>query len=523
MNSKTCALALLVVAAIASGCEDDGAEDGYMQDTSVAENVGHDMIELGEQLDDPYSLENMTKALANVAPTKASRTDISATDVYVRFLPSGEDQLETLESLGLDLMDHPLDYKIVKDGDYYHDPLIPEEEITWQYAVVPMGFEYPQGIRCEVLDECYIPDDETKSNGIDWDEVEREAYRLTGNEGLLCLETKASAGPSGRITIVDEESSGGKPFGVAGVKVVCNSFVKFATTYTDRDGYYQVSKKFRSKVRYRLRFKNKKGFAIGFDKVVVSASSSALGRGTNAGIDYTVTKDSNRKLWCRCVVNNASYDYYNRCSAEDLGIKTPPKNLRFWIFQHVKPSLSPMMKQGTVVESDFVSEYLGDYAWVIKKFLPDIVLGLKGQDAYSSIYGETVHQLSHASHFSNVGTEYWDSYVKYLGLSLLSSPRADYGNGTDEDAGYCEVAEMWAYFMQNSLHQDRYGGTFPSEGTSWWFRPQILSYIHDNGVGRSRIFAALGENVVSKDDFQMALEEECPEKSEMIEIAFAKY
>ena len=77
--------------------------------------------------------------------------------------------------------------RIVREGDYYHDPGLSEEEITWQYAVVPKDFEFPTSIRWELLDECFISehDPDTRSDGIDWAAVEEEAFRLTGNGDLF--------------------------------------------------------------------------------------------------------------------------------------------------------------------------------------------------------------------------------------------------------------------------------------------------------------------------------------------------
>ena len=115
------------------------------------------MIVLGGQLEDPYSVENMNLAFAAIHPTKAGRVVLEATHHYVRFLPLDGAQYETLERAGLQLVDHPLDYEIVREGDYYHDPEVPEGQITWQYTVVPKDFVFPQGIRHEVLDDCYIP------------------------------------------------------------------------------------------------------------------------------------------------------------------------------------------------------------------------------------------------------------------------------------------------------------------------------------------------------------------------------
>ena len=221
------------------------------------------MIVLGNKLDDPYTVDNMTKALASVYPTKAGRTDIRPSDIYVRFLPADEDQYKRLQELGVEMLDHPMDYEILREGDYYHDPSVDEDKITWQYAVVSPSFQFPEGIPYEVLDECYIPNEAVTraDDGIDWAAVERESFRLTGNENLYVPETKGEATrPEGRIMIVDDKYAEGKPFGVAGVMVSCNVFVKFASCYTDRDGYYEMPKYFSWRPRYRLVFKNKIGF-----------------------------------------------------------------------------------------------------------------------------------------------------------------------------------------------------------------------------------------------------------------------
>ena len=211
--------------------------------TTPAPEIHHGMIELGEKLEDPYTVENVQKAVRSLYPTKADRVDIRPTDLYVRFLPATDGDLAVLEGLGLYLMDHPMDYRIAREGDYYHDPAVADESITWQYAVVPRDFDFPSGVRYEVLDRCYIsehdPTTRASAPDIDWDLVESEAFRLTGNEAMLEPAVKGAAGtPQGRITLLDPQYAGGKPVGVSGVMVACNVFVKIATAYTDRDGYY---------------------------------------------------------------------------------------------------------------------------------------------------------------------------------------------------------------------------------------------------------------------------------------------
>ena len=513
-----------VMGFMAVACNEKGMDD-IREDESSTDVVSHEMIVLGKQLEDPYSVGNVTKAIANLYPTKANRVDVTPTDIYVRFLPEDEQQYQYLVDQGYDLMDHPLDYQIVKDGDYYHDPEVDEEGITWQYAVLPKGTELPSDIRHEVLDECFIPDGGTKSDdGIDWAEVEREAYRITGNSDLLEPLTKGRAtSPEGRITIVDESANGGKPFGVACVKVVCNVFVKFSSTYTDRDGYYKIKKKYSTKPRYRLRFKNKENFAIGFNKILIAASSSTLGKGPSGGLDYTVTVNSDRKLWTRCVVNNAAYDYIKRCEAADMDIKRPPKGLRIWIFQKLTSSSAVMMRQGAFIDNALISKYLDFYASIIKLFLPDVTLGVQGKTSYKTLYSETCHELAHASHFAQVGKSYWDKYIGFIMSSYVTTGGTIYGTGKEKDAGYCEVGEMWGYFMQNSMWHDRYGGNMPNSGSSYWFHPQIFRYLEERGISKSQIFAALQKDVHSRAALKAKLLSLYPSKSAVIRQVFERY
>ena len=296
-------------------------------DYSYGKNLSHERIELGSKLDNPFKTDNMRRAYTALYPTRSGE-DLPTTNLYVRILPRDEDEFNRLNSEGLELLDHPLDYEIAKEGDWYHDPEITEGNYTWQYTVVPTDFDF-KDYKYELIDECFLAENwsSTKSSGIDWAEVEKLSYEMTGNADMLSEAlpmTKADAQyPSGRITIVDDDANGGKPFGVAGVQVTCNSFVRFASAFTDRDGYYTMSKSFSSDVRYRLVFKNTKGFAIGFNLILAPASVSTLGKTSPEGVSMTITKDSEYKLFNRCVVNNAAYELFERCSSEEMNLPTP--------------------------------------------------------------------------------------------------------------------------------------------------------------------------------------------------------
>lgn len=524
MKKLECLLAVLLCTA---ACNSDFGGDPDFLDSPAA----HGEIVLGEQLEDPYSVDNINAAVTKLYGTKGGRTQVEATDLYVRFLPRSKDDLDLLESMGLQLTDHPLDYEIVREGDWYHDPKIPEDDITWQYAVVPIDFEPPKNILCHVLDEVYLAehDPATKSgaDGVDWAAVEREAFLMTGNGELLeygASVTKggSGSGPSGRVTILDP-SYDTEPVGVAGVKVCCNVFVKVARAYTDDEGYYQMDKSFSAKPRYRIEFQNRKGFCIGFNFILVRASVSSFGKQSPAGFDMKVTSQSERKLFLRCAANNAAYEYVCKCTSGASRISNPPANTRIWIMDGLASSCAPMFQQGTTVDNGLLYDYLGAYSEIVKMFLPDVVLGTKGMTSYAEVYHTTVHEFAHASHFMAVGIPFWNKYIRFMMVSYVTTGGILYGAGTEVDSGYAAVGEMWAYYLENRMFKERYPSLTASFGFSNWFHPQVFSYLDDRGVDRYKIFAALGPDVFTVDKLRERMLSLYPEFKSTINEAFLRY
>ena len=159
---------MMLPALVLVSCSKEGGSPVEVGPVSTKENVevvSHEMIELGRKLENPYSVANVGKALVALYPTR-STADVPVTDYYVRFLPKDTVQLNILADLGVETLDHPMDREILTDGDYYHDPSVPEGEITWQYAVVPPDFAFPDGIRHEILDKCFIPDEDVATRSL---------------------------------------------------------------------------------------------------------------------------------------------------------------------------------------------------------------------------------------------------------------------------------------------------------------------------------------------------------------------
>ena len=205
-----------------------------------------------------------------------------------------------------------------------------------------------------------------------------------------------------------------------------------------------------------------------------------------------------------------------------MNLPCPPKNLRIWLFQKMKASSACMLHQGAVIDHGVLKQFLGEYGSLVKLFLPDITLGLKGAESYADIYSVTCHELAHASHFKQVGTSWWNKFIFYI-LSSYVSTGETYGDGSGENAGYCAVGEMWAYYMQNRMYNDRYGGVMPVAGSSYLFTPQVLRYLDERGMTRSEIFRAMTSDVCSAADLQAKLRTLYPEKTSLIDQVFDRY
>lgn len=138
---------------------------------------------LGAHLNNPYAVTNMTQALRNL--TGEGTCTLPTTDLYVRFLPEDVEQIKQLEDDGIDLSEKPYDYEVVEYGDYYQDPSIPIDQITWLYAVVKPNYQFRSKITYQILANLYLPVDgaiiEGCNGSIEAEKLETEALIISGN------------------------------------------------------------------------------------------------------------------------------------------------------------------------------------------------------------------------------------------------------------------------------------------------------------------------------------------------------
>jgi len=100
--------------------------------------------------------------------------------------------------------------------------------------------------------------------------------------------------------------------------------------------------------------------------------------------------------------------------------------------------------------------------------LPDIVLDRNNPP--TAIKGDAYHEMTHASHFTQVGSNWWQHLTKF------EFDHSGHGNNAaqnDPDAGYCAVAESWTDHIGDEF-DDISSGNLPNNesliserGTNW--------------------------------------------------------
>ena len=137
-------LLLTLIGILIYSCQND--DDFIKEDISfIQQSKPENITKLGKKLENPFSVANMQRALDTILKEvkrsksyqaksfqkSAEQIEIKVTDLYVRFLPKDSLELNIIEKdTVLILYDHPLDYEIVEQGEYYHDPELPDDQIS---------------------------------------------------------------------------------------------------------------------------------------------------------------------------------------------------------------------------------------------------------------------------------------------------------------------------------------------------------------------------------------------------------
>jgi len=314
--------------------------------------------------------------------------------------------------------------------------------------------------------------------------------------------------PSGHFYVQYEDSM---VVPLKGVKIRCHKGVKHASAYTDENGHYVMPKKFSAdKVRYTMVFKNQCGFKIWGDQSgFLWAARKKYKKHTK---DFGKTVKPGDGEWDMCVANNAAYDHYKYC--EENNIATPPDNLRIWVcsnkttwrcaimMRHLDNHfaldvtlLSGLMSVWGITGFMLGGAYIPADLW-LPYVLPDIFISSKDETG-RDLYRQVTHELMHASHFSQVGQDYWKRYVQYI-INCASLDNI-YGYKGRADSGVC-ISETWAYAMEYKRQEDVFNidrSEYPNvDSKSYWFKPSIIYDLIKQGVlTPTQIFSCMTPDV----------------------------
>jgi hypothetical protein len=357
-------------------------------------------IVLGKELENPYSVSNMEKALANLQKN-ARNTDgltITTTHYYVRFLPKDTSDVNKLDKdTTLVLFDYPLLYEVEEIGNWYHDPTLADNVPTWQYTVVKADYSFPD-VKYEILSDLFMleDNDETYSSRVNkglWDDLEWEAMRITNNLPDNNTAERNAMGkwhPSGKIMV--EERTGNIDRGDVPVRycrVRARRLLKWDSDNTGvNDGEFRMTKDFRGDVNYSLEFEtagHKVTNSIGFS---INLNGPKSGSAWNLNIPFA----NESEPWNCATILNAIYHF--RVQANTHRIKLPG------VLVTVK--VRPVYKEGR-------SHALG-----VSRHIPIIATQILSQNDVKiytrfrntgnrlqtdHLYSLTMHELGHVSHF----------------------------------------------------------------------------------------------------------------------------
>lgn len=362
--------ALLLLFASA-GCSKENEDILNQQKSGQTDNCSEGAVVLGDEIIDPYRLETMQAALEKLDYSNPPVANITANFKYVRIKPADESQLDLLQSdTSLVLWPYPLNYEIKTNGTYYHDPTIPDGELTWQYGVVPVNYQFPAGLDVQQIYQVFIP---PIDGGDFYEALEDKAYEIAGvgseDDGKGSKWT-----PSATIKAYDDVAGAFLP--LAGVLVRARYGTNVATATTDQNGCCRMTRQFKKNVNYSIKWET------AYWDIRDGALGQAFYNGPNMRGAWTLNIAKNGKSILFATAHRAAYKFfYGNC----LGIQRP-------ILTFGKTKI------GVIDNSPSWGAGCCWGTWSLLGALPDILVASPHSSRTDAVFGIAIHELAHQSH-----------------------------------------------------------------------------------------------------------------------------
>jgi hypothetical protein len=418
-------------------------------------------LEVGDEMTNPYTVENMKKAAEHLNADNPQQ--IKTTHKYIRFLPRNEEEVISLiDNQEIRVFEYPLDRKLTGNTCGYHDKTLSDNQVTWLYASIPISQGYPSSIQHEELADLYIPSDEeyileaTALEICGYKELAREMREnATGKtDGAMAT---TSYRPTGTLKVYNNTLQREEP--LRNVKITMTTFFKWNDVWTDRNGNYTATKNFLVPVDMWITFGNG-------NAETRTLSGSVFPYYRHLGNGKIVNKtiwDNWGEYWKVATVNNSVEEFYDFNNSD--GVLAPPSKLRVWI-KNEKGSVNNLTGATPLLSKANLTLYFN--AWwnyifgglpsylvnsvyqAFKAYTPDILilldkdLPIKSLEISKTIY----HELAHASHFSKVGSQFWNIYVNEIINNSFKDFENPYAGCNSTYGGLISISEAWGYYRE---------------------------------------------------------------------------
>lgn len=397
---------------------------------------------------DPYSIENMNKAMRKSILAKSSAIDSAEVEsmklkpnyLYVRFLVRGKDELAELKSRDTTVVyfKHPLDYKPIKKPAVYVDPSLPDS-VKPYFAAVPADFDFGS-TKYDVIKELFLVeplDDEdgeldsisaarsvlkraSRGNsvveklndlGVSLQEVAWTSLQMTGNaedrepslsQNLALAKKNTYAwslfgkGKSykGHLEFEDDTLHAQN---LVGVRVTGGYSYYWRTAYTDENGNFKIPEKWILSIDYEANFDS--------DDFLLEDGHSFYGEdleieNNNKKKDWNEKFTGDKAKWC--IVWTAAYQYWY---GNNFGLKRPRQNTatNFSLDIEVYYKNKKDYKNNIPTSGPFIGcgagESNGRYSYNLGG-LEEICISTYGRKSLE-IYSTVIHEVAHTSHYWN--------------------------------------------------------------------------------------------------------------------------
>ncbi|HMM11622.1 MAG TPA: hypothetical protein PKE03_05965 [Bacteroidales bacterium] len=365
-----------------------------------------------KKLKNPYTVENMQEALNNLLDGQGAY-EITPSHYYVKFVPYDDDELSLLKNdTSIYLYQYPLDVELEEGSLTYQDPEVPIGQPTYQYTSVPVDYAFPD-VAFEILAELFIPEssEEVKEElPVPVEKLVYEALRITDNLGDDKTAKSGPWTPAGTMRVWDDTLNTFVP--IVGLEVRAR---RWFTTYkgtTNENGYYICNGTFDREANYSLQFE-RYDFEIR-DGWLSTANINGPKKKGQWSLDMGSGKE---KFWA--TIFRATHHYYYQ---NIQGLRRPPQN-SFWNTQlKLRAVYETNSSNGTHCAS---CRFLG-LGSAIKIYNP--------QNSSMQIYGTTIHEIAHASHWKMDPATYNCQYDSDCWINCCT--------------GDLKVSESWARGVQ---------------------------------------------------------------------------